>query len=342
MNLHNSPLYAPCAEPAMQSFAYKPFQLKQRCRFTDFTDKALAAELHFHRITPADMPAIWPIISQEAGRTTDFSYGGLLMWVDYFHYEFAILNDTLFIKGRVESDVSKVAFSLPIGKMPLEKCVAILKEYCCLNNLQLIFSAVPEYALEEFDALRPSRVEELTDWADYIYDAEPLATLRGKKMSKKRNHVNQFMAAYPGYRYERLTAHNVPDALRFMDLIDAEGDHTPMAETERRLNREMLRYMAEGDPVLHGGMLRDADGTVLAYTIGDVKGDTLFIHIEKSLRSVPGGFEMINKCFAEEMCSRNPGIRYINREDDAGDPGLRAAKESYHPLPLLRKYNISM
>lgn len=342
MNHHNSPLYAPCAEAASQSFAYTGYRRRQRCRFIDFTDKALAAELDFRRITQDDMARIWPILSRECGRTTDFSYGGLLMWVDYFHYEFAILNDTLFIKGRVESDVSKVAFSLPIGNMPLEKCVSILREYCKMNDLPLIFSAVPEYALEEFEELHPAAVEQLTDWADYIYDAEPLATLRGKKMSKKRNHVNQFIAAYPGYRYEALTATNVPEALQFMDLIDAEGDHTPMAETERRLNRQMLEYVRGGDSVLRGGLLRDADGNVLAYTIGDVKGDTLFIHIEKSLRSVPGGFEMINKCFAEAMCADHPEVCYINREDDAGDPGLRTAKESYHPLPLLRKYNICM
>ncbi len=342
MILHNSPLYAPCAESAVQSFTFHPFRLKQRCRFCDFTDKALAAELDFRRITPADMPRIWPIIAQECGRTTDFSYGGLLMWVDYFHYEFAILNNTVFIKGRVESDVSKVAFSLPIGEMPLEKCVAILHEYCRSQNLQLIFSAVPEYAIVSFAPLRPKQVEELSGWADYLYEAEPLVTLRGKKMSKKRNHVNQFLSSYPEYRYEPLTAANIPDALRFMELIDAEGDHTPMAETERRLNRDMLRFMADGDSVLQGGMLRDADGTVLAYTIGDIKGDTLFIHIEKSLRSVAGGFEMINKCFAQQICQSHPEIRYINREDDVGDPGLRAAKESYHPITLLRKYNISM
>lgn len=338
MNTHMT-LYSP-AIATMPAPAFNQVQIKRR-PFGDLSDKALAERLNFKKITPSDMPAIWEILKNESGRTTDFSYGGLLMWVDYFHYEYAILQDTLFIKGRVESDISKVAFSMPIGKMSLQKSVAILKEYAKLNDIPLIFSAVPEYAVEEFEQLSPVQTEELTDWADYLYSAEMLSTLKGKKMSKKRNHVNQFLAAYPDYTYEPLNADNTADALAFMDMVDAEGDMTDMAIIERKLNREMLQYIKNGHTNLEGGMLRDSNGNVLAFTIGDIKGDTLFVHIEKSLRGVPGGFEMINKTFAQHMCELNPEIQYINREDDSGDEGLRYAKQSYHPLELLKKYNIT-
>lgn len=335
MNTHIT-LYSPAlasAAPAYSSFLRNPLDENSRIRL-------LASRLKFRKITSENMPEVWSLLRREPGRTTDFSYGGLLMWVDYFHYEYAVADDTLFIKGRVESDVSRVAFSLPVGKMPLADSVAVLKEYCRLNDLQLVFSAVPEYALDDFRALSPTAVEELTDWADYLYDAAPLATLRGKKMSKKRNHVNQFLATYPGYTYADVTPADVPELLRFMDSIDAEGDQNEMAVTERALNREMLGYVAGGDSEILGGVLRDADGRVLAFTLGDIKGDTLFVHIEKALREVPGGFEMINKSFAERICTLHPEIAHINREDDAGDPGLRYAKQSYHPSALLRKYNI--
>lgn len=340
MNTHRT-LYSPAIATMPAPAIFTPYQVRRR-PFGDLSDKALAERLEFKKITPYNMPAIWEILRNEPGRTTDFSYGGMLMWVDYFHYEYAILQDTLFIKGRVESDISRVAFSLPVGKLPLAKSVSILKEYCALHDLPLIFSAVPEYAMEDFIELNPQSVEELTDWADYLYSAEMLSTLRGKKMSKKRNHVNQFLAAYPGYTFEPLTAENADEALAFMDAIDAEGDDTPMAVTERRLNREMLGYVKEGDSNLLGGVLRDAEGRMLAYTIGDIKGDTLFVHIEKALRSVPGGFEMINKAFAESVCAAHPEILYINREDDSGDEGLRYAKQSYHPVDLLKKYNVIM
>ena len=39
-------------------------------------------------------------------------------------------------------------------------------------------------------------VEELSDYADYIYDAECLRTLAGKKYHKKKNNVNAFARGY--------------------------------------------------------------------------------------------------------------------------------------------------
>lgn len=293
----------------------------------------------FKPITHKVMQEIWPYLKLEKGRTTDFSYAGVLMWVDYFKYEYVIYNDTLFIKGVVENDMSVPAFSLPVGKLSLKESVELLKEYCEANNLRLEFSAVPEYALEEMKKLNPIRVEPLTDWGDYLYDAQMLATVAGKKMSKKRNHVSQFKRAYPEWKAVEITPDNADVAMKFMDVFDLEGDSTEMAAAERELSRRLISMIKEGDKNLEGMILYAGD-TVGAYTIGDVKGDTLFVHVEKATRTVNSSYEMINHVFAQHMTEKYPEIKYINREDDAGDMGLRMAKESYHPLEILKKYNI--
>lgn len=303
-------------------------QIKKSCRLGEFK-----------KITQDAMSEIWPLLKQEKGRTTDFSYAGILMWVDFFKYEYVIYEDTLFIKGVVESDLSLPAFSLPIGKLSLKESVELLKEYCEANNLNLEFSAVPEYAVEEMRSLNPIRIEPLTDWGDYLYDAEPLATVAGKKMSKKRNHVRQFLRAYPDWKAVKMTPENADEAMRFMDIFDLEGDTTDMAKAERELSRRMIELVASGDPNMEG-MILYADGKVGAYTIGDVKGDTLFVHVEKATRAVNSSYEMINYIFAKEMTEKYPQIKFINREDDSGDLGLRMAKESYHPVEILKKYNI--
>ena len=293
----------------------------------------------FKKIKAEDMPLIWEFLKNEPGRTTDFSYGGVLMWVDYFKYEYSIYKETLFIKGVVENNIDKPAFSLPVGSLPLPESIELLKDYCNRHGLELEFSAVPEYAIEDMRTLNPKSLEELSDWGDYLYDAEMLSSVKGKKMSKKRNHINQFFGHYPDWNFVPLTAENADDAFAFMDVFDLEGDSTEMATIERRLSRDLILKIKDGDKNLKGGILY-VDGEVAAYTIGDIKGDTLFIHVEKGTRKYCGSYETINHLFAKSICDTNPEIRYINREDDAGDEGLRKAKESYHPIEILKKYNV--
>lgn len=292
----------------------------------------------FRPITAQALDEIWPILEKEPGRTTDFSYGGILMWVDYFKYSYAVVNDTVFIKGLVEDDLGTPAFALPVGKMALEESLGVIKSYCKYYNLPFELSAVPEYAIRELESFRPKAVEELTDWGDYLYNAEMLATLKGKKMSKKRNHVNKFNLTYPDNRFEPMTLKNYRDALLFMDNFDKEGDSNPMAITERRLSRDLICKAADSRRLI-GGILYVGDETA-GYTIGDIKNDTLYVHVEKCTRKFMGSYEKINQEFASHITTLHPQIKYINREDDSGDEGLRKAKRSYHPLDILRKYNV--
>lgn len=294
----------------------------------------------FRKITPASMDEIWPFLLMEKGRTTDFSYGGLLMWVETFGYEYAVFNQTLFIKGVVEDNRSMPAFSLPIGRMPIAESVRMLRTYCRMAGITLEFSAVPEYALEEFREAGAIRTELLSDWSDYLYPAEQLATLKGKKMSKKRNHVNQFISLNPGWSVAPLTPDILHETMDFMATYDSQLDNAPMGHEESRLAREAIRLCASGKTRYIGMVLRDGNGRICALSVGDIKNDTLYVHIEKADRNVAGSYEMINREFAASVCSGHPEIRFINREDDSGDLGLRLAKESYHPCEMLRKYNV--
>ena len=310
-------------------------------RLQEHADSAETDILKFRPITQSDMDSIMPYLLMEKGRTTDFSYGGILMWVDYFKYEFAILDDTLFIKGVVENDTDTPAFSLPVGKLPLKDSIEKIRLYCSLHSISPVLSAVPEYALEELEEAGITSINPLDDWGDYLYDAKMLSTLSGKKMSKKRNHVNKFDSLYPDYKIEILNASNVGKVIEFMDVIDSEGDGVEMAIEERLMTRNILDMVKNDDKFLEGAILMVGD-EVAAFTIGDIKNDTLFVHIEKASRRFDGSYEKINKEFASLMCRKYPQIAYINREDDSGDEGLRKAKKSYHPVEILRKYNIGL
>ena len=113
-----------------------------------------------------------------------------------------------------------------------------------------------------------------------------------------------------------------------------------MAANERMLCASALKIMATHNTQMQGAILY-VDEQPVAFTVGDIKGDTLFIHLEKADRGVAGAYEAINKYFAATILAANPHLRYVNREDDAGDAGLRKAKESYHPVAKLKKFDIT-
>lgn len=301
-------------------------------------------QLQFHPVDSASMEFILPYLRLHKERSCDFSYGGLLMWVDMFRYEYAIHSGTLFIKGLTPADgdhtETRVAFSLPLGMMPLRQSVALLRQWCETRNIPLVFSSVPQQGAEQLMAHGAKEIRELESWEDYIYDAGALSSLAGKKLSKKRNHVNRFKTLYPDWEFSFMTPSDIGPIREFMlRIVDIEASQSEEARTERQLADRLLEEIAVGNKHLLGGVLR-VGGNIAAYTIGDIMADTLFIHVEKAERAIEGSFEMINQCFARAVTETHRGILFINREDDAGNPGLRLAKQSYHPVYLLKKFNV--
>lgn len=297
-------------------------------------------QLNFKPITKASMMEIMPYLEKEGSRTCDFSYGGILMWVDLFNYEYAIFDETLFIQGDSIFKSGNRAFSIPVGKLTLSESIVVLSNYTQKRAMPLELSTVPEDYLGYFQNIENCHIEEMSDWNDYLYEAAVLASLKGKKMSKKRNHVNQFISLYPNWTYKPLAKSMVADLRKELtQTIESEASQEDAARKERELTLKFMDEFEDGNPYMKGGVLY-VDGKTIAFTIGDIKGDTLYIHVEKADRKIAGAFEMINKCFAEDMLNQHPDLKYINREDDAGDIGLRLAKQSYHPIKILKKYNI--
>lgn len=297
--------------------------------------------LQFREMTLADIPEVSRLLAMGRSRTCDFTIGGIYMWIDFFKYRFCIVDDTLFMNGVTENHTDLPAFSLPVGKLPLADSLKLLEDYCAFNEIPLRFSAVPSDRLAEFTALRRWDIEPLDDWSDYLYDIETLSTLSGKKMAKKRNHVNRFMADNPGAYLSPLTAADVDSLVEAYDgWLDADDDAntSETALQERQTTVDVLRHLAEYP--FEGAVLRLADGTPVAFTLGEIIGDTVFVHIEKMNHEVSGAGETINKMFASMIRDFHPQVLFANREEDCGDPGLRYAKESYHPYAKLTKFNL--
>lgn len=296
-------------------------------------------EIIFKPLTISDINWVKPFLTHNPSRTCDMTVGGIFLWADYFHYSAAVCHDTLFILGVTEDNTSIPAFSVPIGAMPLDQSIALLKQYCNDHQLPLTLSAVPEPLVEPLQQLGATQTTELTDWADYLYEAQALATFAGKKLMKKRNHVNRFMADHPDAIYQPLTTSLLPNILDFYERQPLADSKSQTAWFDRRETISMLHHLPHFG--FEGGVLTIPGHGVVAFTLGELIDDTLCVHIEKMDHTITGSGETICRSFAAQMLAAHPQLRYINREDASGDPGLEKAKLSYHPTQILRKYNLT-
>jgi len=189
---------------------------------------------------------------------------------------------------------------------------------------------IPEFLLDG------ATIVEDRDNADYVYRREDLATLAGRHFTKKRNHINQCLAAYD-CQYELITEKTVPECLAMQDRWCAARDckTEPGLCGEYRAIEETLRHY--GEFPITGGAIR-IDGTIEAFAIGErLNPSTAVWHFEKAMSQFHGLGQLINQWFARENLA---GFTYINREQDLGIPGLRKAKESYFPDHLVKKVRI--
>lgn len=289
--------------------------------------------LKFEPITADNILIAAEYFKYKISRTSDYTIGAMYMWRDFYDTSFTVYDDMILYKVKF---YNRISFTYPVGGGSLDKAITALKEYCRENNIPLWFCTVPEEALpvliNQYGGSIPG--DPSRDWADYLYSAEDLANMAGRKFSGQRNHINKFKKLYPDYSYQRITPDNLPRVIDFMnDYEKSHGKESSLAQEEFSRALELMPYLEKFS--LPGGFI-EVDGVIVAMAIGEIIKDTMYCHIEKANRDYEGSYQMIVKEFSNDTLAS--GIKYINREEDVGDEGLRTSKLSYHPVQLLDKY----
>ncbi len=298
--------------------------------------------LTFRPINIDEINNIIPFTKNLPTKSCDYTPGNLIMWAQFMNYKYAIAQDTLFISCKSEYDMQSEAFLPPVGALSLCESIKILEEHCTKNNIILRLTAVPEALKEEICLILPNHTcTQLETWSDYIYSAESLATLQGRALNKKRNRYNKFINEQPNHTYSRCTNNDIKEIIRFL-AADRDCQHNRehnMSCYEQWQCMATVRNLGKYNQP--AGLIR-IDNEIKAFTLGEIIGDTLYIHIEKAGREYAGLSEAINRYFAADMLNENPNLVYINREEDLGDPGLQQAKKAYNPIEMLHRYEITV
>lgn len=262
--------------------------------------------------------------------TCDYNFTNLFLWSQGENIHYKIEDNVLIMCGTFVNDEY---YFMPIPKD--DSATGAMKDVVrelLQSNKKIVL--VPEEWKEKLEDT--FTLEERRDSYDYVYSIESLAYLKGRKYAKKKNRVHNFMKSY-NYIYESINSENIDEVIHFQSnwCHDKECENIPVLKNE---NMGILNLLHNFNILgIKGGMLK-VDGNIVAYTLGEAINDEyVVIHIEKGLNNYIGSYQMINMTFLEKEFT---DYKYVNREDDFGDEGLREAKESYHPLELLKKYEI--
>jgi len=310
----------------------------------------------FHHLSLSDREAMQAVTLHSGRRNCNYTFANLVGWQFWYYTEVCVLEKAVVL--RYTYDGQRAYMVCTSEALSLELIEALFDD--SNGNLTLIGLEDTQVAplsarLSQFSiSIEPAR-----DQYDYIYRRTDLATLHGKHLDAKRNHIHRFRAEHPDFEYRPLTPELFDECRRLTEIwqgdkaaIKREQSQVYLSSAEHEQARTEFKSASDTIDVekqvmetifsnwdalgMIGGSIF-VDGHMVAFTYGAaVTTDTLDVCVEKADRHVEGTFAIINQQFAEHLPEQ---YIYLNREEDMGIPGLRQAKLSYHPEILLT-YNV--
>lgn len=296
--------------------------------------------LNFKPISENDIEVITSYFKLRSNKVCDSVFLDTFLWKDFYNVKFAIWeNKALFLIMQIDEDIFS---ALPMCKEEnLKESFTILKKYFneSLNKKLKIYLADEEGVnYLNLDSNIFSIIEN-EDAKDYLYSAEALKTLSGKKLRKKKNHINAFLRENEGnFFYKPLCCNDTNEIVEFLSNWRKERTN----ELENQLDAEIagIKNILDNCSKLNITMAGIYINEKLeAFSIGSYNEfeKMAIIHIEKANPEIRGLYPYINQQF---IINAFPEAEIVNREDDLGLEGLRKAKLSYDPIGYARKYKI--
>jgi len=323
----------------------------------------------FKDLTLEDKSLFDQLFTQFPPVISEFTFTNLFIWRQCYQTKISRLQNFLcLLSDRGEDSF----FFPPIGEGDVIKCYQTLLQYLVSKATFGKIARVPEAVVAQINwKLKGMKAELDRGQCDYVYLAQDLIELKGRKYHRKRNHIKQFQEKY-SYQYLPLSPEWIPQCLQleaaWCDLRHCEASPglfneslaikeafthfkelgvNPVRNSSEALNSAGI--IAKSNPTAEqGGIISNGvkggiiviNGKVEAFTLGELLSpETVVIHIEKANPGYEGLYPTIHQAFLEHHWT---GYTYVNREQDLGEEGLRKAKESYFPHHLVNKYTIRL
>jgi hypothetical protein len=278
-------------------------------------------------MTIDDKPAFDAIFAADPPEISAYTFTNIFAWRGAYNTTISRLDDHILVLCDRDGAVSCLR---PLGNGPI---LPVIDEILRRAGRLVTFERLTAGEAADLQIAGLAIESDRDNW-DYVYSSEDIITLAGRKYDGKRNLIVHARSLLD-YEYVRMDASMAAECEDFADYWcdQRKCETVDGLRKERCAIYEMLMHFDALGIV--GGAIR-ANGAIVALSLGEaINPETLVVHIEKADPHIGGLYQLINNefCNAEAV-----HYAYVNREQDLGIPGLRKAKESYHPVRMAETY----
>ena len=298
--------------------------------------------ISFKCLSLDDKELIEKYVDKNELESYEYLFSSLYMWRKLNNVKYALINDALVIEKNEEGKGTFYAQPLRYNN---ENLVSIVDTLIERNNdftdRDYLFGDADENFvknLKKYTDLKFEAIEDVDD-SEYVYSTNDLIELKGKKYHGKKNHVNSFEKSY---EYVVKSINNEKVIKDCLTLL-----HKWHEEVAVTVDKEMLMEIGAIKDLfseLHFFDLKSiaiyVDDELVGFAVGErVNEKMAVIHVERGEIAYKGVYAFLNKKFLTESFS---DTEFINRQEDTGNEGLRKAKQTYHPVKMVKKYLIKI
>jgi hypothetical protein len=300
-----------------------------------------------NEITIESRPLLEEYLNGCEYKSSGISFTSLYMWREINRFRWKVIGDYLCIAAMDNLEPEMDApFLLPpltkTGRYEPEKLAETIleaKRDFEAQGKEFRLMLVPSHIMEIIAEAFSGRIRFTADRPnfDYVYSARELIDLKGREYHSKKNHLNYFKNNY-SYEYGELTSAMADEAMDFIEAFNVrknleDAHERELLKMEEIAMRDVFHKIEEIGYIT--GVIR-IDGVIEALSMGGwLDKETVVVHVEKANTEFRGLYQAINNEFCKHLAKN---VKFVNREEDMGIPGLRKAKLSYKPVKLVEKY----
>jgi len=300
----------------------------------------------FKSLAPEDYPLLRKFFVDLKTRLSIYSLPSLISWnSDVHRSSYAIVDDLLVIATESKHYPGQPYLIMPLS--PAREAAPQELHGLARRLGHDEFRFIPEDYLARCDNGELNRLFKATEqpeFADYIYHTADLSSLAGRRFTKKRNHLNQFIRGYLErglVKTETITAENKADCQDFLQLWCDEYPCDGPESESLACEREALVITIENIELfeLCGFAIR-VEGAVSALAITARLNNRMgVLNFEKAFSRINGLYQFLDQQCAEKCLG---AYEYTNKESDMGLPGLAQSKRSYFPCDRVKSYQLKL